>query len=175
HQAVSVLENYYETTPSQPGHERCFSYIGKSYYCLKKFKQAATWLQRGLNVDQSDAESLSLLGLVYLKTGEGNDIALKLCEKSVEIEPGSLAYRLCYAQALEACGQHQAAADTYIGCARSKKTRAAAWLGIARLHFVERKWGDAERYLKKIGCLEGVELDVAQEAEQIRRKIKKIK
>lgn len=173
--AVSVLKKYCDTAQNQPGHERCFNYIGKCYYHLKTFKQAATWLQRGLNVSQPDAESLSLLGLIYLKTGEGNDIALKLCEKSVEIEPGSHEFRLHYAQALEACGELPAAAEIYSGCARFKKTRAAALLGMARVHHSENKLPEAERCLRKIACLDDVDLAVVREAQQIKNKVKKKK
>ncbi len=173
-QAVSVLEGYIEATRNQPGHERCFSYIGKSYYYLHQFKSAATWLQRGLNVNQSDAESLSLLGLIYLKTGEGNDIALRLSEKSVEIDPDSLQSRVRYAQVLEGCGEVQKAADIYSYCARSKKTRPAAWLGMARLHIIDSEFGNAERYLNKVARLDGLDPESRYEADLLNKKLKKI-
>lgn len=173
-QAVSVLEKYFESTKNQPGHERCFSYIGKSYYHLHQLKPAATWLQRGLNVSQSDAESLGLLGLIYLKTGEGNDIALRLSEKSVEIDPDSLQSRVRYAQVLEGCGEVQKAADIYSYCARSKKTRPAAWLGMARLHIAGSEFGRAERYLTRVARLEDLDSETRYEVDRLNEKLKNI-
>jgi len=174
-QSIQVLKKYYETNKKQPGHERCFSFIGKSYYYLHKYKLAASWLQLGLNVNQFDAESLSLLGMIYLKTGEGIDIALRLCEKSVEIEPASLQFQVRYAQALEACGEVKNAAEIYSSCVRSKKTRAAAWLGMARLHMCEGESSGVDRYLKKISSLSDIDSDLLGELADIKDNLNKKK
>ena len=47
---------------------------------------------------------MNLLGRVYLEEGEGNEIALSLCRKSVELEPTNLRYMLYLAEVLLQCG-----------------------------------------------------------------------
>lgn len=169
--SIAILEHYHETAQGQPGHERCFKYIGMSYYALQKFKNAATWLQRGLSVNQADAESLSLLGMVYMRSGEGNDIALKLCEKSVEIDPGSLECRLRYGQVLAACGDNARAWDIYRSIARSRKMNVAVWVEMARLHLAQNEIDAAQHWLRKVFDKDDADPVLLREAEMINKQL----
>ncbi len=170
-QSIAILEYYHESAQGQPGHERCFKYIGMSCYALQNYKKAATWLQRGLSVNQADAESLSLLGMVYMRTDEGDDIALKLCEKSVEIDPDSLACRLRYGQVLAACGDIVRAGEIYRNIARSRKMGAALWVEMARLHLVKNEIDAAQHWLNKIFADSDAEPALLREAETLKKQL----
>ncbi len=168
---ISVLKEWHRAEKDRPGSEKCYRYIGISYYHLGNLKQAAQWLQRGLKMNQFDAESLSILGTIYLKTKEGDDIALKLCEKSVEIDPASPRYRLRYGRALAACAEYEAAQETFVFCTRFKKYRAESWLEIALLNFTQRKYGECGRYLKKILAARDVDESVLKNTRSLQKKV----
>jgi tetratricopeptide (TPR) repeat protein len=172
-QSIAILEKYHESARGQPGHERCFRYIGMSFYALRNHKKAATWLQRGLSVNQADAESLSLLGMIYMKTGEGDDIALKFCEKSVEIDPDSFECRLRYAQVLAASGDLATAEKIYRSMTRSRKMRAAVWLEMARLQLLRKDFDAARHWLTKIFDIDDLEPTLLREAEGIKKQLTK--
>jgi len=149
-QSVKILEKWYRSTQHDRGAQRCCRYIGVSYYYLKDFKNSSTWLQRALNANQSDAEALSLLGEIYLQTGEGDDIALKFCEKSIEIEPDNYHFRLRYARALSSCARCEEAFDVLSACFRIPSIRAAAWLEAARNFYRNKNLKEGERYAAKV-------------------------
>ena len=144
-----------------------------SFYALRNHKKAATWLQRGLSVNQGDAESLSLLGMIYMRTGEGDDIALKFCEKSVEIDPDSLECRLRYAQVLAASGDLATAEKIYRSMTRSRKMRIAVWVEMARLQLLKKDFDAARHWLTKIFDIDDIEPSLLHEAETIKKQLMK--
>lgn len=168
---VSVLEKWYGKKSNEKGSERCFRYIGMSYYHLGELKRAATWLQRGLAVNQSDGESLSLLGSIYLKTDEGNDIALKLCEKSVELEPNNPEFKIRYGHVLAACKNVSDALEIYKSCSRVKAYRTRAWLGMASVYRQEGRVGECKKYLRKIFNSGESTSQVLKQAKQIQKRL----
>lgn len=101
-------------------------FLGKSYHGLERYSEAMVWLQRALQFDGFDAEILGLLGEVYLEQGEGDEIALSLCEKSVELDPGDLGLRLGLAKVQMACGKLAAAKVNLRPCLRSKMLKEEA-------------------------------------------------
>jgi predicted Zn-dependent protease len=125
-------------------------YIGISYFHLQQFKESAKWLQRTLVTNQSDGEALSMLGTVYLQTGEGDDIALNLCQRSVEVEPDNGAYKIRYARALAVSRKYDQALEILASCTRSRKFRINGWLETARINLMRGDWHECERNLKKI-------------------------
>ncbi|RUM47506.1 MAG: hypothetical protein DSY80_00865, partial [Desulfocapsa sp.] len=76
--------------------------------------------------DEYDAEVLGLLGEIYLQESEGDDIALRFCEKAVELSPDSLDLKIRLAKAQTYCGDLIAAGKTLQPCLRNKRTRLAA-------------------------------------------------
>lgn len=147
---VKVMKKWYAAKKNERGAERCLRYIGISYYHLGDFKQSAKWLQRALVANQSDSEALSLLGTVYLKTGEGDDIACKLCERSVELEPENPEYKIRYAHSLAVSKKTDEALDLLRACTRYRNFRADAWLELARIHQSNGDVRSCDRYLKMI-------------------------
>jgi tetratricopeptide (TPR) repeat protein len=126
--AINMLFPWLENAKGAKIGGRAFRYLGKSFHGLQMKTEAVTWLQRALQFDEFDAEALGLLGELYLEQGEGNEIALSLCEKSVELSPHNLQLRLRLAKVQTACRQYTAAQHTLRACVRNRETRADAQL-----------------------------------------------
>ena len=170
-ECIDVLKKWFRSQKETRGVERCYRYIGISYFHLEKFKQSATWLQRALVNNQSDSEALSLLGTVYLQTGEGDDIAIKFCERSVEQEPLNLEYKMRFARVLSASNRMDEALDMLASCTRSKRFRAAAWLEIARVHILKGELDSGARYLQKIFNSKHVGTDLLEQAKGVQKSL----
>ena len=128
----------------------CCRYLGICTYHLQRHSEAARWLQLALAHDQFDAESLSLLGDSYRRLGEGDEIALRLTEKAVEIagpEPGSL---LRWGRALAACGHYDQAIETFRRCVAARETRIEAWFELATVYCLQGRYRQARRYMKQL-------------------------
>jgi tetratricopeptide (TPR) repeat protein len=165
-ECIRQLKKWYKQRKGGPGSERCLRYIGISYFHLQQFKESAKWLQRTLVTNQSDGEALSMLGTVYLQTGEGDDIALNLCQRSVEMEPDNGAHKIRYARALAVSRKYDQALEILASCTRSRKFRINGWLETARINLMRGDWHDCERNLKKIFSskeTEPLHLEQAQE------------
>ena len=78
------------------GHGAVHCYLGEAYMALGRNRKAIAAFQRAVRHNSSDAKALSLLGELYLLENEGDDIALSLCLKAVELDPsqGDYWYRL---------------------------------------------------------------------------------
>lgn len=81
-------------------------HLGRAYAGRGESGPAVVELQRALQFDGFDDRAMSLLGMLYLHAGEGNDIALALCRKSVDLEPGNAEYRCNLAEVLIHCGEY---------------------------------------------------------------------
>ena len=108
------------------------------------------WLQRALNAHETDAESLSLLGEMYMHLGEGDDIALKFCEKSLELEPDNPDFRLRYSRVLSLCGRYEKALDMLSQCFRFHSIRAEAWFEAAANSYRRGDDKAGVRYANKV-------------------------
>ncbi len=125
-EALDLLSPWYQTKSSDPGSGRALRYLGESCYAVGRIREAMSWLQRAIRFDEFDADSLSLLGEIYLENNEGDQIALKLCEKSVELNPLPTLFHLRLARAQVQCGYLDAARDTLRPYLRNKVTKGAA-------------------------------------------------
>jgi tetratricopeptide (TPR) repeat protein len=126
--AADILLAWHESAKGSKIAGRAFRSLGISYHGLKMKDEAMIWLQRALQFDQFDAQAMSLLGEVYLEQGQGNDISLALCEKSVEIDPGNPQSWLRLAKVQTACRKFVAARSSLRHCLRNKDLKAAAML-----------------------------------------------
>ena len=125
-ETLAILLPWYQTKNSNPGSGRALRYLGESCHGLGRIREAMSWLQRAIRFDEFDADALSLLGEIYLENNEGDQIALKLCEKSVELNPMSLLFHLRLARAQVQCGYLEAAREALRPCLRNKATKGAA-------------------------------------------------
>lgn len=125
-ETLDILLPWHDKKSSVPGTGRALRYLGESFHGVGRDREAMIWLQRAIRFDEFDAEALSLLGEVYLENNEGDQIALNLCEKSVELNPTPPSFHLRLARAQVQCGYLEAARDTLRHCLRNKETKGAA-------------------------------------------------
>jgi tetratricopeptide (TPR) repeat protein len=128
---------------------RALRFLGESFHGLGRTQEAIIALQRAIHFDECDADALSLLGEIYLDTNAGNQIALKLCGKSIELNPVPILFHLRLAKAMISCGYLETALVTLRPCLRDQKTKGAARVQMGLLY---KKWGKnttAIRWLNK--------------------------
>jgi len=125
-ETLAILLPWYDKKNSDPRAGRALRYLGESFHGIGRDRDAMIWLQRAIRFDEFDASALSLLGEVYLENNEGDQIALNLCEKSVELNPSPPIFHLRLARAQIQCGFMEAAGDTLRHCLRHKATKGAA-------------------------------------------------
>jgi tetratricopeptide (TPR) repeat protein/GGDEF domain-containing protein len=124
--ALELLLPWFQSEKSEESAGRAFKYLGEIYAGLGQNREAMKYLQRAMRYDEYDAEVLGFLGEIYFLENEGDDIALRFCEKAVELNPDSLDLRMRLARAQTQCGDFMAAAKTLQPCLRNRKTRLAA-------------------------------------------------
>ncbi|MBT8334714.1 MAG: tetratricopeptide repeat protein [Deltaproteobacteria bacterium] len=147
---IDLLSLWYNEQLKHGGAGKCCRYIGLSYYQLGAGKDSITWLQRGLRYDEFDAEAMSLLGELYLEHGEGNEIALRLCEKSREIDNKNDLIKLRYARALVACNKYESAIERLKECVRKKSIKLEAWYELAGVYTRLKQRRKAQHYVKNL-------------------------
>lgn len=101
--ALNYLQMWFEQCPSETKKQRNLRFLGEAQYACGLAGDAMNTLQHAINVDSYDYQALSLLGMIILQKNEGKEIALSLCRKSVELEPGSPLLLLRLAQAELQC------------------------------------------------------------------------
>ncbi len=147
---IEWLEKWYDMPDNNRGRGKCCRSVGISYFQLSKPAEAMTWLQRALAFDEDDGEALSILGELYLDEKEGNDIALKFMEKSLELENSNRQFMLRLARGFNVCGRYEKAIPLLKNCVKSSKFRAAAWLELSRSYKGLKKYTKVRYYLKKL-------------------------
>lgn len=124
-------------------------FLGRAYAETGNFRLAMEELQRALQFNEFDDRAMSLLGTVYLRGGEGDEIALALCRKSVELEPGNRSYRLRLAEALMQCGSHEEARKILRQLLANRHWRGAAQALLGRSSLLLGDLKQAKRWLNK--------------------------
>ncbi len=119
---LALLQPWYEIDPNG----KCLKYLGELHNGLGNSKKAMKYLQLAMRYDEYDAEVLGLLGELYLQENEGDDIALRFCEKAAELSPDSLSLKVRLAKAQTHCGDLGAAEKSLQPCLRNRGTRLAA-------------------------------------------------
>lgn len=122
-QALEDLLPWQEKNKKGARAGRVHFYIGKACHGLGDNRRAMVELQRALQFNEFDDRAMDLLGSVYFQEGEGDEIALALCQKSVELEPGNLLYRCNLAELQLRCGRVRQARENLYRCLKSKKSR----------------------------------------------------
>ena len=172
--AVDILMTWYHSSSDNRTRERALPYLGLAYYGLKDYDEAITWLQRALQYNEFDAESMGLLGLCYLLQKEGDDIALSLCQKSVELAPDNIRLNIYLARALIACELHDNARKTLQKCLRRKETKIEAQLLSCMNYKKQGKVKRARYWLEKLDANETLDHDIASRAQSIGEELDEI-
>lgn len=148
--AIEILQILQQNGSDAKLKGRSLTYLGQAYYGCAKKSEAMTWLQRALKYNEYDADSMGLLGLLYHENGEGDDIALTLCLKSVELDYGNRSLKLYLAETQMACGDYASARATLNKCLRAKTTKVEATLLMIRCYLKEKSPKRAAYWLEKI-------------------------
>ncbi len=85
HKAVKVLESW---DKEEAANQEFYLYrlLGEAYMESGRQDEGMQALQRALKIHPRNAESMSLLGLLYYEAGQGDDIGVRLCIKAVEMD-----------------------------------------------------------------------------------------
>lgn len=140
--------------------------IGRSYYDLKQNKHAVEWLQRALRNNEFDDRAMHLLGKVYHEEGEGDEIALSLCQKSVELDPNNLLYRLELAHIQIHRGMITEARNNLKLCLKNQELKAEAQLFLAQCCLTNGHYKRALSWFNKVGAKEGEGLNLYNSIKQ---------
>jgi tetratricopeptide (TPR) repeat protein len=149
-ETLDNLLPWYNTKKSDPGSGRALRYLGESFHGVGRIREAMSWLQRAIRFDEFDADALSLLGEIYLDNNEGDQIALKLCEKSIELNPIPALFHLRLARAQIRCGHLDVARETLRRCLKDKETKGAAWLQMGLISWKQGQKTRAQHWFSKI-------------------------
>ncbi len=153
--ALDYLFSWYESCNSKRQADRVVFNIGRSYYGLRQNRKAMKWLQRALRSNEYDDRAMNLLGKVYHEEGEGDEIALSLCRKSVELNPNNMEYRLGLACIQFHCGMISDARMNFKKCLKNHKLRAEAQFFLAQCYLEIGHYKRAENWFNKVGAVDG--------------------
>ncbi len=165
-QAVFHLLPWFEENKKNQDAERIHYYLGKAYYDLKENKKAMAWLQRALRFNEYDDRAMNLLGTLYLEEEQGDDIALSLCRKSVELEPSNIVYKLDIARAQRKCGLFGEARDNLRRCLRRKELKNEAQIEMARGYLEQGQNQKAKVWYRKVLTQQNVKKIYLEEAKK---------
>ncbi|PID76531.1 MAG: hypothetical protein CSB24_06105, partial [Deltaproteobacteria bacterium] len=127
-----------------------YRYLGLVNFNLGQKKEAVKWLQRSLQINEFDAEAMSLLGFLYFELDQGGEIALSLCEKSVELEPKNVEYLLRLAKVQLKCERFEQALENLKKCLRSKGFAGQAHRHLAEYYELKGNKARAAYWKKKL-------------------------
>lgn len=119
--AVEYLEPWCRRMENSPKCASAVFFLGEAYHNLGENKKATGFLQKALQYDSFDTRAMNVLGRIYLQEGEGDDVALTLCRKSVELNPEEIAYKIDLADVLLQCQEYGEAIEILRSCLRNKQ------------------------------------------------------
>lgn len=165
-QAIDFLEPWSKANNNPKATGQVAYYLGEAFHGVKDNRAAMNYLQLALRIDEFDDRAMSLLGLIYLEEGEGDDIALALVQKSVELEPSSVRYRLYLAKVLLKCKQYDRAKENLYRCLKYKAGKVEARLLLAKTYMQEGLYRRAADWFEKVIADESAEQRLQAEAER---------
>lgn len=149
-QAIDYLVPWSKTSRNPQANGRVAYYLGKAYHGINDNRAAMNCLQQALRSNEFDDRAMNLLGRIYLEEGEGDEIALALVQKSVELEPSSVRYRLYLATVLMQCGLYDRAKENLYRCLRYKASKIEARLLLAKTYMKEGLHRRAASWFEKV-------------------------
>jgi tetratricopeptide (TPR) repeat protein len=148
--SVTYLESWLEGEGDKGVVGRAYSYLGSSYYYLGNNRAAMKSLERALRFDGFDDRALNLLGRLYLQEKEGAEIALSLCQKSVEIDPDNIEYKLYLAEINVSIGNYDVSRELLKKCLRRKNIKPYAQLLMGEGYLKESLANRSEGWFVKV-------------------------
>lgn len=148
--AKEILLSWYEENEDSSSRDRVLRLLGESCYGLQEKEEAKTWLQRAVHRNEFDSKAMSLLGLLYLEENEGDDIALSLCRKSVELQPDDIVFRLRLSMVLTHLKRYDEGIKELRPCLRNERTKDQARLQMGIAYFSQAKKKRAAKWFEKV-------------------------
>lgn len=149
-QCIRHLENIRFREGDLNETNRGLRYLGMAYYRLSMNSEAIFCLQRALNHNEFDAQSMGLLGLLYYLEGQGDEVALSLCRKSVELEPDNTLLKLFLGEVLIANTLFMEARKIVQRCLRNKKHLLYAQILMVKGYKEQQMLNRAKYWLEKV-------------------------
>ncbi len=169
--SLAYLVPWLQENKESPSAGRVHYYLGEAYHGLQDNRNAMAALQRALRFDGTDDRAMSLLGRVYLEEGEGDQIALTLCRKSVEFEPSNLRYMLNLAEVLLQCGLLPEARENLYRCLKNRECKTEAQLFLGKSYAYEGQFRRAKNWFTKVIMQKKNRRELKGAAEQELKKI----
>jgi tetratricopeptide (TPR) repeat protein len=148
--SIDMLTGWYDEKRNSPGRGKCCRYLGLSHYRLLHEREATVWLQRAVVFDEYDSEALNVLAELYYKKGQGNEIAFKLFEKSIELNDNDPSFFLRFGACLNRSGDSERALALLSRCVRKPAARHEAWYELAVAYKNLKQYSKARYYMKKL-------------------------
>jgi len=171
--AIEVLLAWYEHEPFHRIKDKTLPHLGQSYYGLGQYGKAVKWLQKALQYDEFDSESMGLLGHCYLILQQGDEIALALCQKSTELSPDRSILKIYLARSQIACRRYDEAEATLRLCLLRKETKKEAQLLMCLNYHRKGMVKRSAQWLEKVYANASLEPGLAREAHQLDTQISK--
>lgn len=152
-------------------HMRIFRYLGEAYLGVGDYREAMAWLQRALQYNEYDGEAMGLLGSAILKLEEGDDIALSLCLKSVELCPDNPALRFRLAEAQLKVGEFREVLRSLKYCNGKAVDKGAVHLLKARTYIALQQTKKAKQWAMEVLHKYPLNSEYYREAEELYRTI----
>ena len=108
--AVTLL-NEWKKHQGEPGEFIFFRLSGEAFMGAGQNHEAIKALQRSLQIYPQNADSQSMLGLLYVLEGQGAEVGLSLCDRAISTDSGDALHLYRKAQALHALERHTEALE----------------------------------------------------------------
>ena len=148
--SIKYIESWLGSGQNANGAGRVNYYLGLSHYQLGDIRAAIKALERALRFDSYDDRAMNLLGRAYLLEKEGEDIALSLCRKSVELEPDNPEYKLYLSEIYIATGDFEASRELLKLCLKRKGLKSYTQLLMGEGYVKETNAKRAESWFLKV-------------------------
>lgn len=147
--ALDILEQLEQCNADRQGFH-LYRLLGEAYAETGRIDKGMAALQRAIRQNPHDAQSLSRLGELYARAGQGDDIALSLCAKALAIDdkPWKNWYRL--AAVRERAGDLAGAAAAVGEALRRNGRDIASLLLAGRIYHGLGKGGRARSMYKRV-------------------------
>jgi len=88
-EGVKILK---EILDRKPGDFNILSMIAEAYYYNKNFEEAIAYWDKILSFDNTNAQSLYMIGMCYIRKGDREKGSM-LCDKAIDMDPGLSLYK----------------------------------------------------------------------------------
>ena len=124
--------------------------LGEAHAGLGENKKAILAFQKVLSFTHRDAQALSMLGELYVREKEGDEIALSLCQEAVTLDGGQSEHwrRLAWVQWAQ--GDADNAIASLRQCLQRDRRNSAALFWLARIYREQGRLKEAHRLYEKV-------------------------